>query len=343
MKKSIEITERGIKLPPHIVDDLTRREFLVGAGLVTLAPACGSGGQGGEGQGGDSGRIRTIEHARGTVEVPARPERVVALSDAIIMYPLLDLGFKPIASTRLGPFVVGENDVSGVEAVGTHTEPNLEKIAGLEPDLILGLENLHVPYYEQLSEIAPTVLFGPDLVERDLFDYHRKLADLMDRLPEYEELVAEVERRTEDLRSRLEPLASELEASAFSIGGESADQVFIYYGPGTPWSVAFDRLGLRFPASMPPSHESGEEYLSLERISDFDADVVFLLAAPGEPTEEFLEKPVVAALGAAEKGQIFTVSYVEWQYSRVGGIFSVYDDIERYLLEREIDTSGDFR
>jgi iron complex transport system substrate-binding protein len=290
------------------IDDVTRREFLIGAAGLLLLPA---GCEGGEGSGeAASAETKPFEHAMGTTQVPVSPERVVVLSDAIIMYPLLDLGFKPIASVRNSEeFWVGDHDTSGVEVVGTETEPNLERIATLEPDLIIGGE-WQEDSYESLSRIAPTVLLDGMSNEDDLFDYHRNLASLVERLPEYEELVAEVERRAEDLRSRLEPLASELEASAFSIGGESADQVFIYYGPGTPWSVAFDRLGLRFPASMPPSHESGEEYLSLERISNFDADVVFLLAAPGEPTEEFLERPVVAALSAAEKGQIFTVSYV---------------------------------
>jgi hypothetical protein len=39
--------------------------------------------------------------------------------------------------------------------------------------------------------------------------------------------------------------------SAFS-AFESVDGIFTYYGPSIPYSVAVERLGLRFPKDMPP-------------------------------------------------------------------------------------------
>ncbi len=47
--------------------------------------------------------------------------------------------------------------VDGVEPVGTVPEPDLEAIAALEPDLILGTESRHSQLYAQLDAIAPTV------------------------------------------------------------------------------------------------------------------------------------------------------------------------------------------
>lgn len=41
--------------------------------------------------------------------------------------------------------------------MGTIEQPNLEKIAALEPDLILSSKLCHEQIYEQLNEIAPTV------------------------------------------------------------------------------------------------------------------------------------------------------------------------------------------
>ncbi len=39
MTKTIEFTERGILLPPEIMDDFTRREFLIGGAGLFLPSA----------------------------------------------------------------------------------------------------------------------------------------------------------------------------------------------------------------------------------------------------------------------------------------------------------------
>lgn len=49
------------------------------------------------------------------------------------------------------------DDVADVELVGEIGEPNLEQIAALEPDLILGSELRVADFYDELSAIAPTV------------------------------------------------------------------------------------------------------------------------------------------------------------------------------------------
>lgn len=339
MQRNIETP--GFTLP--VIEDITRKDFLIGgAAAALLLAGCGSGEQA------DSpGDTKTVEHAAGTTEVPVSPERIVSLSDAGLTYTLLDIGVAPIGSVDAeGVIRAGENDVSEIGTLGIASEPNVEKIATLEPDLIVGLTTNNSPQYERLSQIAPTVLFDSESMEaQSLFDFHRELADLVGGLAEYEELVGRVDSRTQDLRDRLSSISSELEASAVSIGNDSASEIFVYYGSGAPWSAAFERLGIQLPASMPPSHNYEEEYLSLERVSDFDADAMFILTSTvGEnPVEAFLDRPVVASLNAVEKDQTFTVSYDEWQYARVGGVLSVYDDLEKHLLDREIDTSGDFR
>jgi iron complex transport system substrate-binding protein len=338
---TIERFRTGRDLPslPE-VDDATRREFLIGAAALLLLPAgCTDGGEGaGEAA---SAQTRTVRHAMGETEVPARPRRVAALHDTMVAYPMLDLGFEPIASAGVeGEIRAGDNDTSELEFLGQVTGPNVERMAALQPDLIVGLESASAGQYEELSRIAPTVLLDP---EAPLFDHRRRLAELVNRLPEYEELVSRVDRRTEELKGRLEPLLPELEVSALSAVG--VDQIFTYYGPSIPYSVAFERLGLRFSKDMPPSYDAVEEFFSLERLPDFDADVIFLMSniSTEDAVDELRERPIFGSLNAAEKDQVFAVSYDEWTYARVPGILSVYDDVERYLLDREIDASGDFR
>ena len=60
-------------------------------------------------------------------------------------------------SRRFGlPAYLGDA-TADIELVGLTTEPNLEQIAALQPDLILGAKVRHEALYDQLSQIAPTV------------------------------------------------------------------------------------------------------------------------------------------------------------------------------------------
>lgn len=161
MTKTIEYTERGTKLPPQIVDDLTRREFLIGAGLIALAPACGGGEEGEESA---SGETRTVEHALGTTEVPVELRRIASLGSPTTSN-LVSLGLTPAAAGNeldiviedVGKLLPEDLNLDSIERVGSDYEPDLEAIAAVGPGLIIG-DEFNGSVYDKLSEIAPTVL-----------------------------------------------------------------------------------------------------------------------------------------------------------------------------------------
>ena len=103
---------------------------------------------------------RTVTDAVGEVEIPAEPKRIVVL-DTGELDDVLSLGITPVGMTT----TEGENPVptyledrvEGIETVGTLNELNLEAIAALEPDLILGSQLRADKLYSELSKIAPTV------------------------------------------------------------------------------------------------------------------------------------------------------------------------------------------
>ena len=103
---------------------------------------------------------RTVTHANGTTEIEAKPKRVVVL-DTGELDDVLSLGITPVGMvTTEGANPVPSylaDQVEGVETVGTINELDLEKIASLEPDLILGSQLRVDKLYEELDSIAPTV------------------------------------------------------------------------------------------------------------------------------------------------------------------------------------------
>ncbi len=103
---------------------------------------------------------RTVKHAMGETVLPARPTRVVVL-DTGELDNVVSLGIQPVGvvhtdGSKTMPSYL--KDKAGNPAnVGTINSLNLEAIAALKPDLILGSQLRAQDQYEQLSKIAPTV------------------------------------------------------------------------------------------------------------------------------------------------------------------------------------------
>ncbi|MFB7473914.1 ABC transporter substrate-binding protein [Kitasatospora sp. NPDC056184] len=103
---------------------------------------------------------RTIKHAMGETVLPAKPTRVVVL-DTGELDNVVSLGIQPVGvvhtdGSKTMPSYLGDKAGSPAN-VGTINSLNLEAIAALKPDLILGSQLRAQDQYAQLSKIAPTV------------------------------------------------------------------------------------------------------------------------------------------------------------------------------------------
>ncbi len=153
---------------------------------------------------------REIEDALGTVTIEGTPERVVVL-EWTYAEDLIAVGLEPVGVAD----VEGYNAWVNVEPalsedvtdVGTRQEPSLESIAALEPDLIIGVQFRHEPIYDDLSAIAPTLLFNP---------YPEEGADL-DQYAEMEQTflaIADAVNRTTQAEAVLDDLHASFEDAA---------------------------------------------------------------------------------------------------------------------------------
>lgn len=103
---------------------------------------------------------RTLTHAMGTTVIKAPPTRVVVLDvgelDNVVSLGVKPVGFAPSEGSPELPSYL-KKDGGRPSSVGTVNSLNLEAIAGLHPDLILGSQLRAAPQYAALSKIAPTV------------------------------------------------------------------------------------------------------------------------------------------------------------------------------------------
>ncbi len=106
----------------------------------------------------------TIENRFGTTEVPAEPQRVVTVGFNDQDF-VLALGVTPVGErenlgdydTTTRPWAQELLPADGIPTVGAE-EIDLEAVAALEPDLIVGVYSfIDQATYDQLSKIAPTL------------------------------------------------------------------------------------------------------------------------------------------------------------------------------------------
>jgi iron complex transport system substrate-binding protein len=223
----------------------------------------------------------TITHKFGTTEVPADPQRVVAVGFndqdfalALGVVPVgarqfqagIDITKRPWAQEALG----GKQ----VELVGAE-EIDFEKVAALRPDLILGIySGMTKADHDTLSEIAPTVAQSKDFVDfgEPWQDQLRATGHALGRADEAAEVQADVEQRVAAAREELPAL----ETSTFSFGAQTADG-FAVYSEQDLRARFFSDLGLEPPPEV--ADLVGEKFyadLSPERIDLLDADLVVM-------------------------------------------------------------------
>lgn len=333
----------GFALPG--VEDITRRDFLVGgAGLLALGIA-GCGGDGGDGA---SRETRRVQSPMGPVELPVDLRRLVAMYAVDVDVALvLDLplvgapGARGLASQAFASYQP-EEELEDVQKITTFPEANYEQIAALGPDCILDSTTDDEQQYERLSEIAPTFNYNKSLYKGENYtadwkDGLRSVARAFERESHAEEVIAEYEERATDLRERV--AERYLDATFATIGGFEPGTILVTDTHQQPARILMNDLGLTPSDAMPETFE-GRPNLSLERLDLLaDADLLFVRVEPaqeGEGRDRSVLDPIQDSqlwqrLPAVRKGRV--VEYdAELFYASPLTAETFLDVVERSLL-----------
>ncbi|MGQ0615967.1 MAG: ABC transporter substrate-binding protein [Acidimicrobiia bacterium] len=246
------------------------------------------------------------------IEVPGDAQRIVAIHDSNGGEQLLSLGAELIGfPSRGGEFVEEITDVydlDGVADVGEVYEPNIEAIAALEPDLIVGEgydgagmdQFMDAGVHERLLELAPVVYidtFRP--VDEVIADFAELVGP--DAEAEYEEQRTAYD---DDLDAVREELGDPAGLSV-SIVQFAPDQLTVHGDQTLVPSVILDSLGIERPAITEEADaEGGFLSLSLERIPEVDADLILLDMGVGEFGGDHTDNPLWQALAAVQADQV---------------------------------------
>lgn len=286
---------------------------------------------------------RVIQHKLGETCIPINPQRIIALSSEATLDPLIALGIKPIGSVSAVNskgkeilFGASPDEVTGIENVGNAGQPSLEKILMLKPDLILSTDYSGTNQrYKLLSMIAPTVPVTPpehtadvDLGNQAYFEYNlRYIARLLGQETRAEEVLNQYHQRVEKLKKRLGNQLHQLEVS------------IIFYGEGYIWTAVkgiypihdiLNDIGLSHKFSRLGGQD---EYLSIETIDKFDADVLFIVDVDERTSSFYFQHPIFSSLKAVKNNRAYVVSQEKWRTNGISGANKILDDLFKYLPE----------
>lgn len=273
---------------------------------------------------------REITHAMGVTEVPDNPQRVVILTNEGTE-AILALGINPVGAAQSwdgNPWHAHLNDLlKGTTDLGTELAVDLEVLATLEPDLIIGTKVRQEKIYEQLSSIAPTVM--SETIGGEWQDNMAFYASVLGKDAEGANALAVFDARTKAIHDALGDAVNE----EISMVRFSPNRTRIYY-KDTFSGLILEQIGFK----RPPAQDKNEfaEEVTKERIPDMAGDRIFYFssdlndAEPEANLADWLADPLWNNLEAVKAGKAQRVSEIIWNTG--GGIYSAHlmlDDIEK--------------
>jgi iron complex transport system substrate-binding protein len=259
----------------------------------------------------------TVDHAFGKTTIDAAPELVVSvgLTEQDV---LLALGVTPVAVTdwygdqphATWPWAQDELGDATPEVLTTTDGFQLERIAALEPDLIIGTNaGITEESYEQLSAIAPTIAHaaGAEGYFSAWDEQTLTIGRALGMDDEAEELVAGIEEQFEAAAAANPEFDG---VPIIFLQNAFYDGEAIAYQEGLSTQFLTD-LGFVIPSELDAfvgEAEGSQAFIPLEQLSVLDTGDVLLWATENEEDVAALEaEPLYRNLAAVQDGsQVFT-------------------------------------
>lgn len=287
-----------------LIAALTRRKLLGGGlalGALSVLAACG-----GSPATATAPTTRQVDTPRGKVTIPVNPQRVVAVIN-YAMHDLFDIGFNPIgipdgfASAVLPEFSALYQKT---EKVGHWNQLDLEKIAALKPDLILGIDSdLNAPLYDRLKAIAPTALFS--LVgTSDWTKVAAEFADAVGRTSQFATLKKQYQDRAAALRATY---ADQLKGRPWAIVTAPVGKWVLWYPDSSAGQVLGD-IGVQFVGAAAGKTGNYKEF-SYEQLETIADAAVIVTSGTKENVsagiKAMMDQATFKALNATKAGHVY--------------------------------------
>ncbi|QMS92052.1 iron-siderophore ABC transporter substrate-binding protein [Nostoc edaphicum CCNP1411] len=274
---------------------------------------------------------RVVEHAGGETTICGKPQKVVALEPKLLSM-MLALDFQPSGYADAGLFnlrqfnnpskqipYLGNFVTSQPINLGDRSNPSLETLILLKPDLILGMK------WQQnklLSAIAPTVLI--DNTEETWQDNIRILAKTLHREDNVQQVIASHKQHLAEVRTKLAPLVNTHPRVLNIACNQSMDYIEIKYSGDSVQLL--EEIGFQSVLLEDVERKPGvRPKVTIETLSQLNADIIIVHtwldhwdghSTYNVPLEALKEKwaknPLLHDSRAWKEGRVYFVDYHAW-------------------------------
>ncbi|NEQ20895.1 MAG: iron-siderophore ABC transporter substrate-binding protein [Microcoleus sp. SIO2G3] len=237
-----------------------------------------------------STNCRKVQHLQGETQLCGQPERIVVLESSVLE-SVLALGAQPIGFADYTMYTMhrgnydnpseqipylGEFITTQPANLGSTSEPSIEAIVSLQPDLILGTGN-NANQYKTLSGLAPTLILSRN--DDDNETRLRTIAQALDRSERAEQVITERNQRVAKAREVFAPAVA-AHPQMLLLGAVQWNELYLGDRNYGLCSSLLEELGFQLvippgmnnsvpDAPIPISHET------LSQLNDADSVIVF--------------------------------------------------------------------
>lgn len=301
---------------------MKKHVFIVFAMFIILA-ACSSATTENIGKPDDTTEeTRVFETVNGEIEIPNKPKRIVTdfYGGELLTVGANVVGVEPTAFDH--PFI--QDKLKDVEDIG---EPiNIEKVLSLQPDLIVVMYD---DYYEQLSEIAPTV-YIPYGTTTNIEETVQLFADLTGNIEEGKAFLSKFEAKAEEGREKIKDVINENDTFGIYELTDKGDIWIFGDNAGRGGQALYNALQLK----MPYKNDNKEQtlQLSMEVLPEYAADYMFLTTYDpenkGEALQDLKASSIWQGLDAMKNERIFYNDFdTFYRYDPI----AVYEQIDLFV------------
>lgn len=262
-----------------------------------------------------------VEHELGTTEVTKNPEKVVVF-DFGTLDTLDKLGVDVVGVPQINiPSYLEKYESDEYENVGSLKEPDFEKIAEIDPDLII-ISGRQADLYDQLQELGDTIYLGVDTTRyMDSFKENvTTIGEIFDKEAEAEQALADIDASIESLNEKVEAA----DENALIILAN--DDKISAYGPNSRFGIIHDVFGVPAVDENIEVSTHGMN-VSFEYVVEQDPDILYVVdrgaAVNGESSaKQVVENTLMERTKAFQNDRIYYLDPDYW-YLSGGGLISV--------------------
>ncbi|WP_329213994.1 iron-siderophore ABC transporter substrate-binding protein [Streptomyces sp. NBC_01485] len=262
----------------------------------------------------------SIKHKFGDTKITKAPQRIVVIGgggtddiDALYALGITPVGISKdaFASDGVYPWLKDRIDAKKTTLLDTTNGVDFEKVAALQPDLILATSDFQLDKdYKNLAAVAPTIGYETAWGAQSWQEHVQVVGKAVGRTAEAAKVVAGTEAAVDKVKASHPALAGR--TYSLSIGNTPA-KIYTIASENDFAAKLMGELGLKLTPSITDiktvnGSPTGE--LSYEQLDKLDADLVIIAFTTKDLQKAFESSALVKSMSAVKKGD-YVVTDVE--------------------------------